>query len=163
LSQARDAAAGTVQLRPERLDDRQFLFDLYASTRAGELDRTGWDEAKKHAFLQMQFEAQHTHYSTYFSDASFDVVEVDGRPIGRLYVYRRPTEVTIMDITLLPDRRNAGIGTALLRSILDEAGSSGAVVTLHVERWNPAKRLYDRLGFVEVSDDGLHVTMRRVS
>jgi ribosomal protein S18 acetylase RimI-like enzyme len=156
-------AAGIVQLRPEGPDDRQFLFDLYASTRADELDRTGWNEVTKRAFLQMQFDAQHTHYTTYFSDASFDIVERDGRPIGRLYVHRQASQVRIMDIALLPEWRNAGIGTALLRVILDEAGSTGAVVTLHVERTNPAKGLYDRLGFVEVSDDGLNVMMKRVS
>ena len=78
-------------------------------------------------------------------------------------MHRQLNEIRIMDIALLPDWRNAGIGSRLLRSILAEADSAGAAVTLHVERWNPAKRLYDRLGFVDVSDDGLNVMMRRVS
>jgi ribosomal protein S18 acetylase RimI-like enzyme len=156
-------AAGNIQLRPERADDRPFLFDLYASTREDELSRTGWDGATTRAFLRMQFDAQHAHYTTYFSDASFNIIEANGQPIGRLYVHRQLSEIRIMDIALLPEWRNAGIGTALLRSIVNEAESTGVVVTLHVERWNPARRLYERLGFVGASDDGLNVMMKRIS
>ena len=59
-----------------------------------------------------------------------------------------------MDIALLPEYRGRGIGTALLEELLVEADATGRRVTIHVERFNPARRLYERLGFVEAGDPG---------
>ena len=144
----------SLRLRPATADDDAFLRRVYASTRADELDLLGWSEAEKQAFLAMQFEAQDRHYRAHFANARFDVIERDGAPAGRLYVDRAPGEIRIVDIALLPEHRGAGAGSALLRELLAEAAAHGQCVTIHVERSNPARRLYERLGFRVEADDG---------
>ena len=89
------------------------------------------------------------------------MVESEGRPAGRLYVHRRPAEIRILDISLLPEHRGQGIGGALLRDLITEAEGIGQPVSIHVEKQNPALRLYQRLGFVEAGDTGAYLFMQR--
>ena len=142
-------------------DDEELLYRVYASTRQEELAQTGWGEAQKVAFLRQQFEAQSRYYREYYPGASFDVILAEGSPIGRLYVARWPEEVRIVDIALLPEHRGAGIGTSLLEALISEAESSGKTLSIHVERFNPALRLYERLGFEKAADKGVYFLMRR--
>jgi ribosomal protein S18 acetylase RimI-like enzyme len=120
-----------------------------------------WDDAAKEAFLRMQFSAQDSYYREQMPDASYQVVLVDGEPVGRLYVDRREDELRIVDVALLPEHRGRGLGTTLLRELLAEADATGKRVTIHVERFNPALRLYDRLGFVQVMDEGVYLLLER--
>ena len=121
-----------------------------------------WDEPTKQAFLAQQFDAQDSHYRRHYPDASFQVIEVDGEPAGRLYLDRRDDEMRIIDIALLPRFRGRGIGAALLRELIDEAAAAGRRVSIHVERENRARTLYERLGFTVVADDGgVYVLMER--
>jgi ribosomal protein S18 acetylase RimI-like enzyme len=120
-----------------------------------------WDDAQKGSFLRMQFEAQDRWYREQMPDASFDVVLVQGERAGRLYVDRREDEIRIVDIALLPEHRGHGIGTRLLRQLLAEADASAMRVTIHVERFNPALRLYERLGFVQAADRGVYLLLER--
>jgi len=119
-----------------------------------------WSEADKHTFLRQQFTAQHTYYQQHFATASFQVVLRGAAMVGRLYVDRGPTEIRIVDIALLPEYRGQGLGTTLVRDLLDEATRDGKVVTLHVERFNPAVAWYRRLGFELVDDGGVYLFMR---
>jgi ribosomal protein S18 acetylase RimI-like enzyme len=144
-------------LRPVRTDDAEFLFRLYASTRADELRPVPWDAARKEAFLRSQFAAQTTQYAATYADADFRVVEVDGRAAGRLVVHRGSDEVRIVDVSLLPEHRGRGLGTTLVGDVLAEAGDRGRRVTIHVERTNPALRLYARLGFRLAEDRGVYL------
>ena len=150
-----------VSLRPVEPDDEEFLYRVYASTRQEELAQLVWSEAQKTAFLRQQFEAQHRYYREHYSEASFDVILVDSYPIGRLYVARWPGEIRIVDIALLPEYRNAGIGTKLLEDLISESEASMKPLSIHVERFNPALRLYERLGFREVEDKGVYLLMQR--
>lgn len=146
-------------LRTIRAEDRDFLLRVYASTRAEELALTDWDEAQKRAFLAQQFEAQHHHYQTHYRGARFDLILLDSEPIGRLYVARWKEEIRIMDIALLPEYRNGGIGSGLLRELLEEAAATSRRLTIHVERYNPALRLYRRLGFDPVGETGVYLLL----
>jgi ribosomal protein S18 acetylase RimI-like enzyme len=118
-----------------------------------------WDAAQKEAFVSFQFEAQHRHYTQHYPDASFEVILVDGQPAGRLYVARWPKEMRIVDVTLLPEYRNQGVGTCLLTDLQAEATQTGKTVSIHVERFNPALRLYARLGFYPVADRSVYLLM----
>lgn len=151
----------SVSLRPMHDEDLGFLERLYASTREEELAPLDWTPDQKRAFLASQFEAQHRYYVEQFRDAAFDVIERGGRAIGRLYVDRRDDELRIIDIALLPEARGSGIGSALLGELLEEASQRGVAVRIHVERNNPALRLYERLGFVPVEDQGVYWLMER--
>jgi ribosomal protein S18 acetylase RimI-like enzyme len=120
-----------------------------------------WDDAQKEAFLRHQFDAQDAWWRENYAAASFDVVLVDGEPAGRLYVHRGPSEIRIVDIALLSEHRGGGVGTSLLRDLLAEADAAGKSVTIHVERMNPALRLYERLGFALAEDKGVYLFLER--
>ena len=141
-------------------DDGPFLLRLYASTRADELAIVPWSDEQKAGFLDMQVRAQHEHYQRHNPDADWLLIERAGEAVGRLYLERRQGEHHIIDIALLPERRGQGYGTALLADLLDEAAAAGKPMTIHVEKFNPARRLYDRLGFVSVEDQGVYDLMR---
>lgn len=148
-----------ITFRPITDEDLPFLARLYASTRQEELAVTPWTEEQKQAFLQQQFEAQHRHYQEYYPEASFDILQVDGEPAGRLYASRWSKEIRIVDISLLPEYRNRGIGGRILKDLLDEGRRTDKVVSIHVEKNNPALRLYERLGFERVEDKGVYHLM----
>jgi ribosomal protein S18 acetylase RimI-like enzyme len=120
-----------------------------------------WDDEQKDAFLRMQFDAQDAWWQENYADASFDVILVEGEPAGRLYVHRGRSEIRIVDIALLPEHRGNGIGTQLLEGLLAEGDTGGKNVTIHVERMNPALRLYERLGFSVAEDKGVYLFLER--
>ena len=136
--------------------DLAFVYALYAQVRAAELAPVPWPQDAKDAFLAEQAALQHRHYVANYPGADLLVVEDGAGPIGRVYLYRTPAEIRIMDIALMPDWRNRGIGTRLLNEICDEAQATGSRVTLHVEPDNPAQRLYRRLGFGLIEHRGVY-------
>ena len=148
-----------IALRPVAPDDEEFLRAVYASTREQELSAVPWDDAQKAAFLRMQFDAQHAHYQENFAGASFDIILVEGQPAGRLYFERASEEFRIIDIALLPAFCNKGIGTMMLKGLQAEAAAAGKPLRIHVERFNPALRLYERLGFRQIADRGVYLFM----
>lgn len=150
----------TVALRPVEPSDRPFLERVYASTRAEELAVVDWNDEQKTAFLRQQFDAQNRDYRANYAAATFDVILVDGEPAGRLYVDRRADEITILDIALLPEHRGRGVGTSLLEALLAEARASDRAVMIYVERFNPAQRLYGRLGFELAEEGPVYLLMR---
>lgn len=149
------------RLRPATDDDRAFLRAVYGGTRAEELASVPWTDAEKAAFLDQQFSAQDTHYREHYPTAEFLVILDGDEPVGRLYVDRWKREIRIMDIALLPQARGRGIGSALLGELIEESERSGKALSIHVELENPARSLYDRLGFEEVEERGVYVLMRR--
>jgi ribosomal protein S18 acetylase RimI-like enzyme len=150
-----------VALRPVRDDDSDFSARVYASTRDQELAPLPWTADQKATFIAQQFAAQSIHYAKHYADASWDVIVIDGRRAGRLIVHRGDVEINVVDIALLPEYRGRGVGTTLLRAILSEADAAGLPVTVHVEHMNPARRLYERLGFVSVEDRGVYLKLER--
>ncbi len=147
-------------LRPARPDDADFLFQLFVHSRASTLALLDGDEPARDALLRMQFRAQDRAYHAQFPNARFDVIERDGTPIGRLIVDRRERAIHVVDVALLPECRGRGIGTSLLGALLDEAAANGQAVTLSVDRDNPARSLYRRLGFATVSEDAIYASMK---
>jgi len=150
-------------LRPAGEADRQVLLAVYAGTREDELALTDWPAEQKLFFVTQQFEAQDQHYRLHYPGAEFLVIErrtpAGSQPIGRLYLHHRPTEIRLMDISLLPAARGSGFGSTLLAHLLDTAGRAGKRLSIHVEKMNRARRLYERLGFVVVADVGVYDLM----
>ncbi len=143
-----------IRLRPVGEADLAFVRDVYASTRQAELDLTGWPPQQRAAFVDMQFNAQLADYTRRWPESRHDLILVDGHPAGRLWVDRSPTHIHVLDVTVLPEWRNHGVATALLRGLIDEARGSGRSFDLHVERGNRAIRLYERLGLTVLDSDG---------
>jgi len=146
-----------IRLRPATPDDVPFFRHLYGTTREDEMRLVPWTDAEKAAFLDQQFLAQKTHYERSYTDCHFLTIELNGERIGRLYVDRGvPDEIEIVDIALLPEHRGRGIGRMLLEEILAEGRATGRSVNIYVEHFNPARGLYDRLGFRHVDTNGVY-------
>lgn len=156
-----ELAAKGIALRPEAPEDDPYLLALYATTREAELDQVeGWLPEQRQAFVAMQFNAQRHHYRNALANVAFDVIERGGVPIGRLYTQELQTTLHIVDILLDPAERGAGLGAALLQQLTADAHTAGKVVSIHVEIYNPARRLYERLGFVQVGEEqGIYIEM----
>jgi ribosomal protein S18 acetylase RimI-like enzyme len=145
-----------VVLRDVSAADTEVLVAVYAGTRAQELAAVPWDDAAKDAFIRMQFAAQDSYWRAQKPGARFAVVTVGGEPAGRLYVDRLAAEIRIVDIALLPGYRGRGIGTSLLCDVIAEGRRAQLPVTIHVERFNRARALYERLGFTQISTTGVY-------
>jgi ribosomal protein S18 acetylase RimI-like enzyme len=153
------ASGSLLELRSETADDAEFLFTLYASTRAQELALTNWSDEQKTQFCRQQFSAQTIHYRQHNPAAEFSVILRDGARAGRLYVNREEGKIHIIDISLLPEHRGAGLGTLLLRNLQAEAAHADKALSIYVEKFNPALRLYQRLGFCPKRDEGVYLLM----
>ena len=154
------AGAGAVALRPATDDDYAFMRRLYGSTRAEEMQHFPFGEAEKEAFLDQQFGAQYEHYRVHYPTCERNIVERDGKPVGRLWVDEWREEIRLVDIALLPECRGSGIGTKLVSGVLARGAAAGKPVTIHVEAYNPALRLYQRLGFQRVDTNGVYYLMK---
>lgn len=150
-------SAPQVARRPLTPGDAEFSFRVYAGTRAEELAVTDWDDARKEAFLRQQWSAQTEYYRENYPGAEFLVLEHDGRAVGRLFLHRRADELRVVDIALLPEDRGRGLGRTVLLEVLEEARAAGKAVRIHVERFNPALHLYERLGFRLLEDRGVYL------
>jgi ribosomal protein S18 acetylase RimI-like enzyme len=148
-----------VTLRPATREDEAFLAQLFATTRP-EFSLLDIGEGQREALLKMQLNAQRQQYDACYPLADNSIILRDGRPSGRILVDRSGGEVTLIDIALLPEHRSSGIGTGLMRKLLAEAAGAGKSVRLHVLKSNPALRLYERLGFAPIDDQGLYFEMR---
>jgi ribosomal protein S18 acetylase RimI-like enzyme len=147
-----------VSTRPAADEDDSFLLDLFASTRP-EFNLLNLPEAQKQALVSMQFNAQRQQYSESYPDADHRIVLQNDLSIGRMLVNRTEREITLIDIALLPEHRNAGIGTNLIRQLLTEAVEAKKPVRLHVFYSNPARHLYERLGFSQVAYESMYYEM----
>lgn len=149
-------------LRRVQSSDAEFLYQVYTSTRLEELAPLAWDAPQREAFLRMQFAAQQQHYRTHYADADFDIILKAEIPVGRFYVYRGVAEIRLLDIALLPEAREAGTGSALVRALLAEADAAGKPVRLYVEQFNRAATLYVRFGFAPIEEHGVYTLMERL-
>jgi len=148
-------------LRAERDGDIPFLLALFASTREDELAHAPWTPQQKSDFLAMQFNAQRSHYRGQMPDGLWLVLVHDGAPVGRIYLDWGPTTLNLVDIALIPQLRGQGVGSQLMKAILDLSEQADKITVLFVEKFNPALRLYQRLGFVTVRDTDIHLEMER--
>lgn len=148
-----------ITLRPVDPTSEPFLLEVYGSTRVDEMALLPWPDEQKSAFVRGQFNAQQQHYQKIYPDANHDIILANGREVGRLYVARLDAEIRIVDITLLPRERNSGIGTLLLKGLMEEAERESKPLRIYVESFNPSMRLFERLGFLGVEEQGIHVLM----
>lgn len=159
-----------IHLRPIVATDEAFLRALYAEVRSQELEVTGWSDEQKWQFCNMQFDAQDRHYRAQYPDGEFHLIEqfgiekaeAEAIAIGRMYCARdvAAREDVLIEMAIVAGARGRGIGSALIKSMLERAAASGHCVSLQVEPQNPARRLYARFGFVTVAGDEIREQMR---
>ncbi len=141
--------------------DREFLYQVYASTRLEELAQTAWTPEETDNFLHQQFEFQHRDYAKNYTSADFELILSDNNPIGRLYVDRRDNDIRIIDIALLPHYRRRGIGSKIFKDLTTEADEQQVCLSLHVETNNPILPFYERLNFKNKELRGVYYFMER--
>lgn len=146
----------SVSLRPEHEKDEAFLLAVYTSTREAELALTGWDNAARQQFVEMQFKAMRQGYAAAFPRAEFSVILLDGHPVGRVVVNRTDREIRIVDMALLSEHRGKGIGTDLMQKWRAEAAQCRKPLRLRVVKDTRPVNWYKRLGFVPIDEDGVH-------
>ena len=152
-----------VSLRTVEAADYPFLRALFRSVRDTELAPLPWTDAQKQTFCDDQFAYQDRHYRTYYTQTAFLVIERAQAPIGRLYLNYAPGPLGVMDIALVPAARGQGLGSALMQWLVAWADADQRAMQLFVEADNPARRLYQRLGFVEQGQEGIYLRMRRAA
>jgi GNAT superfamily N-acetyltransferase len=151
---------GTVEVRPVSPTDDDFLVSVYASTRADELAQAEWEEGQKEMFVRWQFDLQRREYNARFPDAAYSVILVDQQPAGRIWVGEDQDQIRLLDIALLPDFQNRGVGTVLLQRLINYAAQDGKVLRHMVFVLNNnAERFYERLGFKLIEDLGAYKHM----
>ena len=150
-----------IELRPFSANDQDFLYRLYASTRMAEIAPFGWNPAQQETFLRMQFHAQQRWYEMAYEGADHQVIMVDSQPVGRILVHRGNSAHVLVDIALLDEYRNRGIGTRLLQQLITSTAQQHVPLRLQVIKSNPACHLYERLGFVKTGEEGMHFQMEK--
>ena len=152
------ASQSKIVIRDGVSEDTPFLEKLYFETRRDEFAQLGWDENQLATFLKMQFMTQTQSYRMQFPDARNLIIEADGAAVGRLI---ETDDIRLVDIAVLPEFRNQGIGSFVLRRLLKEAKNKAKPVNLQVLKTNiPAIRLYERFGFEKTGESDLYQAMQ---
>lgn len=152
------AVSSSITLQLAKAEDTDFLLKLFASTR-DEFRMLIADESQLTALLSMQFNFQRQQFRDGYPDSKDHLVLLNDEPIGRILVDESDNMITLIDVALLPEYRNQGIGRQLLNNLIEQARGAQKAVILHVIKTNPARNLYERLGFRHVSEDGMYYEM----
>ena len=145
-----------IHRRPATPDDEPFLFDLFCAVRAHEFALMPLAEPLKQQLIRMQYTAQKEGYSAEYPDSSFEIVLNGEAKIGRIWIARREDCFYLVDIAILPETQNSGIGTNLVRELQHEAELTHKPVRLSVFRFNPGSiRFHERLGFTVTHEDAI--------
>ena len=148
----------SITLRPVEETDGNFLIELYKSSRGDDLRGLDWSEDRISEFLGMQYEAQRNLQNDR-EHVSDQLVLINGKPIGRLSIEAGADEIRCLELALLPDYRNQGLGTLLIQRLQAQAATAGCALHLQVIRFNRAINLFERLGFRRTSETGTHFQM----
>lgn len=155
--------SGRVALRAVAPEDEEFLLGVYAASRADEMALVDWDEAQKMAFLRSQFEAQTAQYHARFPDAQYSIILYREDAVGRFWIGRTPEQIRLLDISILPEFQNLGIGAVLLKTLVAESEAAGVPLRHMVFKMNiAALRFYERFGFSPIEDAGAYIHMERL-
>jgi len=153
-------AGETLMLRPVSAEDEEFLVSVYAGTRAQEMAQVPWSDEQKKEFVRWQFNLQRQDYESKYPHTQYDVILVDNQSAGRIWISRDDEQIRLLDIALLDEFQNRGVGTVLLRRLIDEAASANKRLRHMVFILNTdARRFYERLGFVVFEDLGAYLHM----
>lgn len=152
-------SANSIAVRPVAPGDEELLLKIYQSSRGDDLRGLGWDEERISEFLEMQYEAQQHFFESEYQRANDEIILLAGEPAGRLIVERREYEIRCIDVALLPEHRNNGVGAFLISKLQDEARRESKPLRLQVIRFSRAVNLFERAGFVRTSETGTHFQM----
>jgi ribosomal protein S18 acetylase RimI-like enzyme len=138
-------------------DDDTFLAELFHDVRSPEF--ASLPAAVAGPLLEMQHRAQLRAYAEKFPTAGNQIVWIEGHRAGRLLVSHTAEELHLVDVALLSPFRGQGVGTQLVAELCRKARAEDLPLRLSVQAGNPARRLYERMGFVSTGSDGMYIAM----
>jgi GNAT superfamily N-acetyltransferase len=146
----------SVELRPAAADDLPSLRELFCVEHAQRFAHANLPAAPLQQLLHLQFTARETQYRAEFPAADFDVVLHNSKPVGNLYALRGPDRFVLIDICLRPEVRGRGIGGQLVQDLVTLARAANMPLSAHVMLDSKAWRLWQRLGFRDLGNDGVY-------
>ena len=146
-----------ISLRTFTPDDREFLLRAYTASREIELSVLPFDETQKRAFCEHQLDAQTVYYEEKYPDATHEIILVGGEPVGRVYINRGDSLISILDLVVLGEHRKKGVGTHIVKSLQSEARGADGRVGVYVETFNPSQKFFRDLGFELVESDEVNL------
>lgn len=150
----------TERMRPAIPQDQALIDELFYQDRAAQFAAAGLAEAQIQSLVQMQARGRQMTYAAQYPAAEdWILLDDHGEPVGRLLLDRQPDCWRIVDFAVLASHRGQGLGTQALREYQRQAAAAGAALKLQVMRFNPARRLYERLGFQAATQDAVAVEM----
>ena len=139
------------QLRPAVPDDQAQLWDIKRRCLRTYVELTwgSWDE-----------DVQRARFDASFEPAEIQVISAAGVEVGYLAARRGPHEIQLLNLMIAPEFQRRGLGTAVLQDLRAEAQTRRVPIRLQVMKVNPARRLYERLGFTVTEETATHFRMR---
>jgi Predicted acetyltransferase len=151
----------SLELVQTKHDD--LLLKIFKESRQDFAWINGISEEQKETIIFQQFIAEREQLKFVYPEAELNVVILDKKPIGRLYIYYGKNEDRILEIGLLEDYRDRGIGTTIVTKVIEKAIEKGKVVSLQVAWFNHAAyRFYEQLGFQVVENKGIAYEMKYI-
>src|SRR5688500_15858990 len=141
-----------VVLRDSDASDAEFLAELYRESRMDELTAMGLSDQQIVPFIAMQYNARCQVYAAKYPEARDSILLMDGDRVGRLLIAESNEEIRLVDIALMRGFQGQGIGTIIVKRLLESAAEVRKPVRLQVAMLNPAIRLYERLGLVTIGE-----------
>lgn len=148
-------------LRPAVDADADFLETVYIESRRNEFDGYGLEDPQLYSLLKSQYEIEERSYRAHFPGVEFFVIIYGKKPVGRFIADLSGTDIVLIEMHILPEFRSLGVGSFVINKYLSEAEKTGKIVSLHVLQTNHrAIKLYERLGFTILINDGMHIAMQ---
>ena len=140
-------------VRPALPEDDQFVYQLTYHVIYDQLYAWLWDPGMRHSLLDLQVQSKRSSYAAMYPHADHAIIMLDDECVGRMIIDRSGEFYHLVDISIMPKHRSAGIGTRLLLALCMEAEMMHKNVRLCVSVTNPrAANLYQRLGFRMIED-----------
>ncbi|MCC6743751.1 MAG: GNAT family N-acetyltransferase [Acidobacteria bacterium] len=148
-----------VRVRHADEADSGLLYELFKSVRGKELEVAGLPASSLEHLLRIQHDAQRRSYQMAFPDLEVRIVEIGGKSCGQIALSTTDDAVHLVDVSIAPAERGRGVGNCLVRLVCEDAAARDLPVKLHVAAGNPARRLYERIGFRLTKEDAIYDSM----
>jgi len=150
-------ATPQITLRRAAPADEVFLQRLFRETHTSVRDLP---EPLRGALAAMQYRARALSYASAYPQSEDWILCLDpATPIGRQLIAHHAGSLYLIDLAVLPEYQGQGIGTQILQGCISSAARDGLALRLTVAQGNPAKLLYQRLGFTTHAEDEVNLEM----
>ena len=149
-----DANGAVIAVREQAPEDAAFLYALFRANNLRTLELSGLPLAFLDDIIAMQHNSRMQTYRGLFPSAVWSLVQCDGKPVGEIVEHDEGDYMYVVDIALLPEWQAKGLGTALMREVMDRCATRGIGVRAKVAIGNePSLKMFRKLGFIASPPD----------